>query len=210
MKKLVIDVVSDVMCPWCYIGAKRLSTALEGAGVDAELRYHPFLLDASLPEEGVDLRERLQKKYGADPARMFERVESEARSAGIPMDFTKIIRSYPTVHAHTLLRHAARRGTQRALADALFASYFLLGRNVADAEVLADIAAPHGFTRTEVKALVGDERERAQTVAEAESARQQGVSGVPLYVLDGKLALSGAQRVEQFRAAIERLVYEAA
>jgi predicted DsbA family dithiol-disulfide isomerase len=194
------------MCPWCYIGAKRLATALEGTGVQAELRYHPFLLDASLPEGGVDLRERLQQKYGADPVSMFARVESQARSAGIPMDFAKITRSYPTVHAHTLIRHAGARGTQAALADALFAAYFLDGKNVADASVLAEIAAPHGFTRAEVEALVASEEERALTVAEAESARQQGVSGVPFYVLDGKLALSGAQPVERFRAAIEQAV----
>jgi predicted DsbA family dithiol-disulfide isomerase len=198
MKKLVtIDVVSDVMCPWCYIGAKRLATALESAGVQAELRYHPFLLDASLPEGGVDLRERLQKKYGGDPEHMFARVESQARSAGIPMDFAKIKRSYPTIHAHTLLRHAAARGTQGALADALFAAYFLDGKNVADARVLAEIAAPFGFAREEVEALVANDEERALTIAEAESARREGVSGVPF---------SGAQPVEQFRAAIAKAV----
>jgi predicted DsbA family dithiol-disulfide isomerase len=134
---------------------------------------------------------------------MFERVERAARAAGITLDYSKLTRSYNTVAAHTLLRHAGPRGTQRALADALFRAYFD-GQNVAEASVLAEIATPHGFTAEEVMRLVNDPAERARTISEAESMRASGVSGVPFYVFDGRLAMTGAQPVTQMKAAIEQ------
>lgn len=197
-----IDVVSDIACPWCFIGVERLERALAETGAAATVSLHPFLLDPDGPDSGTDLRARLRQKFGADPSPAFARVEEAARETGIPLDFAKLTRSYPTVRAHTLLRHAAAKGTQRALSRALFAAYFLEGQNIADPAVLAEVAAPHGFDSAEVAALVGDPRELAQTRQEAEHAARSGVRGVPLFIFDGRSALSGAQPEAVFREAI--------
>src|SRR5690606_9229704 len=125
MRKLSIQVVSDVVCPWCLIGVRRLDLALEAfPDVEAEVRFLPFLLDPSTPEKGEDLRERLKRKYGLEPEAMFSRVEAAARESGLPLDFEKVTRSVATTRAHTLIRHALERGTQGALKRAILSAYF--------------------------------------------------------------------------------------
>jgi predicted DsbA family dithiol-disulfide isomerase len=210
MRKLTVDVVSDVVCPWCLIGARRLEQALEKIPeLEVELTFHPFLLDPSVPPEGVDLRERLTRKYGVPAESMFGRVEGAARESGIPLDFAKVTRSVNTIGAHTLLRHALDRGTQRALAHALFDAYFLEGKDVGQADVLAAIAVRHGFEADEALALVTDERERAITKREAMEMAAQGISGVPFFIFERRLAVSGAQSVETLQRAIEKALAEA-
>jgi len=204
MRTLTIDVVSDVMCPWCFIGAKRLRDALAALpDVQATVRHVPFLLDPTTPAGGVDLRARLQAKYGADPERMFDRVEAAARESGLALDFSRVRRTYPTAAAHTLLRHAAAKGTQRALLDALYDAYFLRGADVGDPAALADLAADHGFTREEALRLATDPGELEATRQEAAGVSAQGVTGVPFFIFDEKVAASGAQPVEVLRGAIE-------
>ena len=161
-----------------------------------------------MPPEGVDLRERLARKYGVSSASMFARVESAARESGIPLDFAKVTRSVNTIGAHTLLRHAIDRGSQRALAHALFDAYFLEGEDIGSPAVLADVAARHGFDAAAAHALAIDERERELTKREAMGMASQGISSVPFFVLDGRLALSGAQSVETVQRAIEKLLAE--
>lgn len=205
MAAIQVDVVSDIICPWCFIGTRRLGQALASLPeVEANVVYRPFLLDPSIPAEGTDLRERLRKKYGADPETMFGRVEAAARETGIPLDFKKVTRTVSTIAGHTLLRHALDKGTQRALADALFDAYFLQGRDIGQADTLAELATGHGFTVDEALALLRDEAELAATRAEASEAARSGVQGVPFFVFGGRLAVSGAQPVAVLRSAIER------
>ena len=211
MKQLDIDIVSDVICPWCFIGSRRLEQALAPPpeGIEVGVTYRPFLLDPSTPKEGADLRERLRAKYGADPEKMFASVEAAARASGIPLDFSKVRRTPSTIAAHSLLRHAIDKGTQAALARALFEGYFLEGRDIGDADVLAGIAGAHGFEADEAIRLVRDEGELARTREEAGEAAASGVRGVPFFVLGGRLAVSGAQSVEVLRGAIGRAIDEA-
>ncbi|MGE0791943.1 MAG: DsbA family protein [Sandaracinaceae bacterium] len=210
MRELTIDVVSDVVCPWCLIGVTRLDQALEAMpDVRATVRFHPFLLDPSTPDEGVDLRARLEAKYGVPASSMFARVEAAARESGIPLDFAKVTRSVATTRAHTLLRHAADEGAQRRLARALFDAYFLEGLDIGDVEVLTRLAEPHGFDPDEARRLMTDEGELARTRAEAMAMAQQGIRGVPFFIFDERLALSGAQPVEVMREAIGRALAEA-
>lgn len=205
MPKLTIDVVSDIVCPFCLIGARRLDDALAATpGVDATVRFHPFLLDPSIPKEGVDLRANLAKKFGGDPKAMFGRVEAMARESGIPLDFEKVRRYPSTVAAHTLIRHADAKGTQRAVARALFEAYFLNEKDVSDPATLGAIGAAHGFSADEVIALVTDEKELAATRKEAGDAAEQGISGVPFFVFAEKYAVSGAQPVEILKQAIAK------
>lgn len=210
MRALSIDVVSDVVCPWCLIGVCRLEQALESfPDVDATVTFLPFLLDPTTPDEGVDLRERLQKKYGVPAEQMFGRVESAARESGIPLDFSKITRAVATTRAHTLLRHAREKHTQRALNRALLDAYFLEGRDVGSVDVLADIASAHGFDADEARAIVGDDAELRVTREEAASVAAQGISGVPFFIFGERLALSGAQSVEVMKQAITRALGDA-
>jgi predicted DsbA family dithiol-disulfide isomerase len=205
-KQITIDVFSDIVCPWCFIGAKRLDTALSSLDepVDVELRYHTFLLDPTTPEGGENLANRLQTKYGRDPKQMFAYVEGAAREAGIPLDFSKVTHSYPTIAGHTLIRHAYEKGTQKALSEALFKAYFLEGRNITSVAELTDVATQHGFTAEEVETLLADKTELEQTRAEAQEATKLGITGVPFFVFDGKFAISGGQQPEVFKRAIQK------
>jgi predicted DsbA family dithiol-disulfide isomerase len=205
MSPLTIDIVSDVICPWCLIGTRRLDETLATLpDLPIAVRYHPFLLDPATPPEGVDLRERLRKKYGGDPEAMFARVEAAARDAGIPLDFARVRRTVPTLPAHTLLRHAAPLGTQQALARALFDAYFLEGRDVGKPDVLAELATRHGFEADAVRTLLADPAELEQTRADAAAMVEQGITGVPFFIFGERVAVSGAQPPDVLRAAIAR------
>lgn len=204
-----IDIVSDVVCPWCYIGATRLERALADAGkADAEVYFHPFFLDPSTPPEGRDIAAWLRTRYGRDPGPMFARVEAEARSGGLALDLSRQPRAYPSIRAHALIAAAAERGTQRALALALFAANFDQGVAIADPEVVAEIGARHGFTRDEARAIVTDEAHLDDVRRAAEHAASEGISGVPFFIMSGpsdRFAMSGAQPLEVFAAALARL-----
>lgn len=202
MSDVSIDIVSDIVCPWCFIGSRRVEQAIEGLGIQARVAFHPFLLDPSIPPEGVDLRERLAKRYNVEPDRMFGRVEEAARQSGIPLDFGKVRRMPNTLKGHTLIRHA--EGNQAGLARALFAAYFLEGRDIGDTGTLADIATQHGFTRDAALALLSNDAELEETKAIARSFSERGITGVPFVIVNDKLAVNGAQSVEVFQQAITR------
>lgn len=200
-----IDFVSDVICPWCFIGLRRLEAALaEEGAASTPIAFHPYQLDPSTPPEGVDLRERLAKKFGADPEPMFRRVEQAARESGIPLDYTKLHRTPNTLKAHTLITHAQDKGTQHALASAIFEAYFLEGKDLTNDAVLVEVAASHGFDRAEAEALLANTKALDLTRAEAEEMSRQGVRGVPFTIFGGKLAVSGAQPVDAFRQVLRR------
>lgn len=210
MSKLSIDVVTDIVCPWCFIGLTRLERALASAGIAADIRHHPFFLDPNLPPEGVDVAEMLRRKYGGDPAAMFARVEGEARKSGIPLDLSKQPRQRPTTAAHTLIRKAAETGTQQALAKALFETHFLKSRNVADPDVLVEVAVEHGLQADAARAAIMDREELELTRRAAAGAAANGINGVPFFVFDRRLALSGCQPEDVFGQAIASALSEAA
>jgi predicted DsbA family dithiol-disulfide isomerase len=197
-----VDLFADIVCPWCLIGSRRLEQVLLGAP-DVQLVYRPFFLMPDTPAEGVNVPAMLRAKYGRDPRSMFDAVEAQARDSGIALDLTKQPMSYPTVKAHTLLRHALARGTQRRLATDLYNAYFLEAQNVADDGVLASIAAKRGFTADEARHLVRDPAELELTRAEADQAASRGIRGVPFFVFNSRLAVSGAQPVEVLKEALE-------
>jgi predicted DsbA family dithiol-disulfide isomerase len=146
----------------------------------------------------------LRRKYGVDPRQLWERVEAQAREVGIALDLAKQPRSYPTVRAHTLIRHALGKGTQRALARALFKANFVDARNIADPAVLAEIAAEHGFAADETARLLADEAELDATRGEAAAAADSGIQGVPFFIFNQRLAVSGAQPDAVLKEAIAR------
>ena len=212
MRKIKIDVWTDVVCPWCLIGSARLDKAISElpADVDVEVENHPFYLDPNTPPEGYDVGEMLSRKYGREPREIWSRAEEQARLAGIDLDLSRQPRTFPTQKAHTVVRLAKPKGTQHELANAIAAAYFLEHRQVNDDEVLADIAAEHGFTREEALGDMRDPRELEQSHQLAIWAAQQGIQGVPFFIFDGKFALSGAQPQEVFEMAFKKVLEEAA
>lgn len=205
-KSISIDLFSDIVCPWCFIGSTRLEQALAGLAdeVTAEVCYHPFFLDPTVPAEGVSIPDMLRKKYGADLRQLWARAESAAHESGLALDLSHQPKMYPTTAPHTLLRHADAKGTQRALASALFRAYFQDAVNISDVSVLAGIAEQHGFTRDEATQLLSSPEELEMTREEAISAAQGGIRGVPFFIFGGRLAVSGAQSVSVLEAAIRQ------
>src|SRR5690554_1873851 len=139
---LKVDLFTDIVCPWCLVGAARLDQALAElpADVVVEVVNHPFYLDPDTPADGVVVADMLREKYGREPQEMWARVENKARLSGIDLDLSKQPRVYPTAKPHTLVRLAASKGTQHALANAITEAYFLDHRQINDDAVLAGIA----------------------------------------------------------------------
>jgi predicted DsbA family dithiol-disulfide isomerase len=205
-RPLSITLFSDIVCPWCFIGAAHLKHALELLPDDVEvtLTWQPFLLDPTTPAGGVDLAAHLKRKYGTDPAAMFARVEQAGRAAGVAIDFSRQTHIYPTTAAHTLLRHAQALGTQTQLAHALHTAYFTQGLAIDDPQVLEALATQHGFAPGQATQLADDPQERAITFQLAASASERGIRSVPFFIFDERLAVSGAQPPATLLAAIHK------
>ena len=209
-RMLKIDVFTDVVCPWCLVGSARLDAALTNVpdDVDVVIENHPFYLDPTVPPEGVDVGEMLREKYGRDPKEMWERVETEAKKAGITLDLSQQPRMFNTAKAHTITRLSKANGNQHELANAIANAYFLDHRQINDDNVLADIAAEFGWDRGDALDIMNDADELATTEQLATSAAQQGIRGVPFFVFAEKYALSGAQPDEVFTEALNKTISE--
>lgn len=209
-KLLKIDVFTDVVCPWCLVGSARLDKAIADLPEDIEVvvENHPFYLDPNTPAEGVVVADMLREKYGKDPREMWERVESEAKKAGIELDLSQQPRMFPTKKVHTITRLAKPLGIQHELANAIANAYFLEHRQVNDDNVLADIAVEYGFDRGDALDSMNDENELAITEQLANDAAAQGIRGVPFFVFGEKYALSGAQPDEVFERALQQTISE--
>jgi len=209
-KLLKIDVFTDVVCPWCVVGSARLDKAIAALHADIEVvvENHPFYLDANTPAEGVVVADVLRERYGKDPSEMWERVEGEARKAGIELDLSKQPRMFPTKKAHTITRLAKPLGIQHELANAIANAYFLEHRQINDDNVLADIAVEFGFDRGDALDAMNDENELAITEQLATDAAAQGIRGVPFFIFGEKYALSGAQPDEVFERALVQTIAE--
>jgi predicted DsbA family dithiol-disulfide isomerase len=209
-KILKIDVFTDFVCSWCIVGSARLDRAIAALPDDIEVVVdnHPFYLDPNTPADGVVVAEMLAERYGKDPSEMWQRVESEARSAGVALDLSKQPRMFPTKKAHTITRLAKPLGVQHELANAIANAYFLEHRQINDDNVLADIAVEHGFDRGDAIDAMNDENELAITEQLATDAAAQGIRGVPFFVFGEKYALSGAQPQDVFERALAQTIDE--
>lgn len=199
-----IDIFSDVVCPWCFIGKRRLDAALTAAGItDADIRWHAFQLNPDMPAEGVDRRRYLEEKFGGAEkvARMHERVSEAGRSAGVEFQWDKIRRSPNTYDAHRLLQLSALQGRQHALEEALFSGYFLEGRDLGDRATLVEIARETGVEGDVAGWLAGDDGVE-QVREDLATAAQLNITGVPFFIFAGRYALPGAQPAEVFAQAL--------
>jgi predicted DsbA family dithiol-disulfide isomerase len=206
-----IDVVSDVVCPWCYVGSKRLEAALAGLpDVVAEVHWRPFQLDPTIPAEGMDRKTYMRNKFGNDDARlkaMHDRLIESTLDAGIPFAFDRIKVAANTLDAHRLIRWAGGQGpaVQDKVVRALFKANFEDGRNIGDHAVLTEIAAGAGMDVAVVTALLPTDADRQAVRDEITQAQRMGVTGVPCFLLENKYAVMGAQPTEALADAIKQV-----
>ena len=192
---LTIDIVSDVVCPWCYLGEKRLDAALAEAAQPVALRWRPYQLDPTIPDGGLDRAEYMAKKFGAG-GRLQAAHDNLTRlgaEVGIPFAFDKIKRSPNTLDAHRLIRWAASAGVQAEVADRLFKAYFVEGRDIGDRDVLIDIGGECGLDARLVEKLLAEGADADLVREEIAQAQAIGVSGVPFFIFAGRLGVPGAQ-----------------
>lgn len=204
-RTLKIDLFSDPVCPWCLLGLARLDKAIAALPGDVEviIEHHPYLLDPNAPPEGEDVVEMLRRKYGRDPFEMWDRLEQEAKASGVDLDMRKQKVRYASQPAQALIAAAGEKSTQHKLARAIGDAYYLDAKNIADADVLVEIAVAHGFDAEEAREIATDRARWAFIEQAAASASQQGIQGVPFFILAQKFALSGAQPEEVFMQAFE-------
>ena len=191
-----IDVFSDTICPWCWIGKRRLERTLDArADLDAEVAWHAFQLNPTMPAEGMDRKAYLAAKFGgADNARtVYGRVIAEGARECLPFDFGAIARTPNTVDSHRLVRWAAGQPLgQTPMVEALFDAYFARGADVGDVDVLTRSAAAAGYDESGARALLAGDEGRDEVTREDMQARSAGITGVPCFILDRKVAVPGA------------------
>lgn len=197
---MLIDIISDAICPWCYIGKRRLEKALALAPQpDLKLGWRPFQLNPEMPAEGIDRKEYLRAKFG-DPNKSYAQVVAAGREEGIDFAFDKIRRTPNTILAHRLIRFAARQDKQDAMVETLFRAYFIEGKDIGDLDTLAALAATAGIDAAAyLRGTEDDETIRAEDAF----ARQIGVQGVPCFIIERQYAVSGAQPPEAFLEIFE-------
>ncbi|MFC3074228.1 DsbA family oxidoreductase [Shinella pollutisoli] len=211
MEALTIDVVSDVVCPWCYLGERRLEKAVEAVRgeVAVAVTFRPYQLNPDLPAEGVDHKKHLAEKLGGAAAveAAHERLSGLGRADGIAFDFPAVKVSPNTLDAHRLMRWAMIEGpeVQRRVALALFRAYFEEGRNVGDRAVLLDVAESCGMDRAVVCALFSANADVDSVREEIGMARDMGVTGVPCFIIDNKYAVMGAQSADVLANALREI-----
>jgi predicted DsbA family dithiol-disulfide isomerase len=206
MAKVSVDIWSDVMCPWCAVGYLQFAKAVKelDGELDVEVRWMPFELNPDLPPAGIGRREYVERKFGGRERadQIYARVREAGRRAGIAFDFDAIERQPNTREAHRLIAWAQARGEADALVERLFNAYFIEGRFIGDGDELARLAAEAGIDESAARAWLASDVGRAE-IAQAEARAQElGITGVPFFIFDGRVGLSGAHPPESIRDAI--------
>ncbi|WP_201608800.1 DsbA family oxidoreductase [Psychrobacter immobilis] len=207
---LRIDIVSDVVCPWCIIGYRQLAEALKQTNTEHEIHWHPFELNSNMPSEGQNLREHIMEKYGSskeesDASRI--RMTEAGSEVGFEFHFNDDTRMHNTFNLHQLLYWAGQQGQKpmHDLKQALFIAHFTDGRNISDNTVLADIAAEVGLDRDEALAVLEEQRFAKEVRAEERHWQQQGIQSVPAMIFNERHLVSGAQGVDNYVNILEQL-----
>jgi len=196
-----IDIISDVVCPWCFIGKRRLEKALVmRPDIETAITWRPFQLNPDMPAEGMARADYIATKFGdsGHSRRIHQTIAEAGATVGIDFAFDKVKRSPNTRNAHRLIRYATRQGVGGDVVTRLFEGYFLQGRDVGDLATLAKIAAEAGLDEREARVFLAGDSERDEIVAEDRNARRLGVNAVPCFIFAGQYAISGAQEPEFF------------
>ncbi len=208
---LRIDLVSDVVCPWCIIGYRQFQKALASReqSVELELHWHAFELNPQMPAEGQNLREHLAEKYGTTPEqsqKARQRLTDLGTELGFEFNYSDDMKMVNTFRAHQLLHWAADKGCQTALKEALFKAFFTDGQDVNDLDSLAEVCAGVGLDQDEALEVLADAR-YAQVVRDDQRQWvEQGIQAVPTFVINGQYMVQGAQEAEAFGRMLDRLL----
>lgn len=203
---MIIDVYADVVCPWCYIGERRLEQAIAlRPNMSITRRWRPFQLQPTMPPRGLAWAEFARRKFGGvdDAQRIFAQVTAVGAADGLTFAFDKVVSAPNTIDAHRLVALGRQHGREWEMVDALFAAYFAAGRDLNDHAQLVEIATAVGLPADEVQAYLASTDGVAEVLASQAEAEQLGVSGVPFYVIDEQYAVSGAQPVAVLLQAID-------
>src|SRR5260370_1560123 len=204
---LNVDVISDVICRWCYIGKRRLEKAVAAFGREqVRVRWHPFQLNPRMPKEGMNRKEYRTAKFGSweRSLALDAQVAAAGRAEGIPFDYAKVMRTPNTLDAHRLIGLADTEGVQDAVVEAVFRAYFVEGRDISQTTGLLDVGAGAGLNRGRAEAVLNSDEGLAAIRSAEEQARRAGVQGVPHFLINGTLALSGAREPSAFLDAFEQ------
>ncbi len=206
-----IDIVSDTICPWCYIGKRKLESALnDRPDIEVELGWRPFQLNPHMPAEGMDRAEYLRAKFGGEDraAQIYDAVAQAGLAVGIEFAFDRVERTPSTLDSHRLIRWATTAGCQDAVVEELFRRYFLEGADIGDAGVLTSVAAAGGMDAGLVADLLAGDADLELIRREDAMARQMGINGVPCFIIDRKYAISGAQDAPVFHKVFDLALNE--
>jgi predicted DsbA family dithiol-disulfide isomerase len=202
-----IDIVSDTVCPWCFIGKRRIGRAMAmRPDVKFDVFWRPYRLDPNVPREGVDRRAYLKAKFGDSPrsSAMGEALRTEGAGEGIAFAFDKIAKTPNTLDSHRLVRWAGGAGVQDAVVEALFHAYFIAGRDIGDPSVLVTIATQAGMDGELVARLLAGDADLEPVEREAGMANEVGITGVPTFIFDSKFMISGAREAELLVRIIDK------
>lgn len=208
-----LDVFSDPICPWCWIGKSNLDRALQSRPDHPFLvEWHPFQLNPDMPREGMDRREYLEAKFGGKDraVQVYARVAEAARAAGLEIDFERMERTPNTLDAHRLIHWAGLEGRQHAMVGRLFRAYFREGADIGDANTLARLAAEAGLDGAMVARLLATDADRDDLAARDAHARSRGVNAVPTFLIDNRYVVQGAQPVEAWQGIIDDIAAQIA
>ena len=204
-----LDIISDPICPWCYIGKARLDRALEQRPDHTfDIHWRPFQLNPEMPAEGMDRQAYLEWKFGGPEgaARVYGQIEQTARDTGLDIDFAAIKRTPNTIDAHRLIRWARVDGRQTLVVNQLFHRYFRQGQDISDHAVLIDVAKTVGMDEALVTRLLSGDADLAETRVEDAKAREMGVTGVPTFIIGNAYVVQGAQDTDMWLKVIDEIV----
>ena len=209
---LRIDIISDVICPWCFIGKRRLekAVAILDRQHEVRVRWLPFQLNPQMPKEGVSRREYRTKKFGSweRSLELDAKMVAVGKEEGIHFALDKIERTPNTLDAHRLIWLAEKQGVQDAVVEALFRAYFTEGRDISNLQTLIDVVAEAGLDRSKAEAVLNSDDGLEAIKESDELARRFRVEGVPFFVINGRITLSGAQQPDAFLEAFKQAVIQ--
>ena len=217
-RKITVDIVSDTVCPWCYVGKRRFEEALANRppDLDVYVGWRPFQLNPDMPAEGMDRRDYLAAKFGGDERaeHVYSAIREAGESTGLDFDFSAMPRQPNTLDSHRLIDRAGRAaegsggrtGLQDAVVERLFRACFMEGRDIGDRETLVELAADAGMDADETRAYLASDEDAERIRQEDLIARQMGIQGVPCFIVNRQYAVSGAQEPAVFLKAFEQVL----
>ena len=210
-----IDVVSDVVCPWCYIGKRRLEKAIEGTQLsdsvqvkDVEIIYRAYQLDSSVPKEGLDFQIYMENRFGSGFISKFHQVEQAAKMEGLDFDFALLPKAINTFTLHRILTIALQDGIQAEVKEAFMKAYFIDKQDLTQEKILIELLGKYGWSAEKTLGIINSDVVTDEVKEEMNYYRQLGVTGVPFFIFNQKYAVSGAQPAEVLMEILEKVSKE--